>query len=98
MLETQPGTFAIDRRTTTVEANLCLNREFANTHFPPGDGERETVVARVLTHEVLNIAPEADREVVRAAARQLKKQHHPDAGRDEERFKQVVKAKEAMLD
>jgi len=72
--------------------------EFANARLPPADGEPDPVVAREPPHEVLDVAPDADEAVVRAAARQLKKKHHPDAGGDEARFKQVVSAEQSMLE
>ncbi|WP_132060323.1 J domain-containing protein [Halorussus amylolyticus] len=71
--------------------------EFANARLPPGDAATEAVVAREPPHEVLDVAPGADEAVVKAAARQLKKKHHPDAGGDESLFKRVVSAEEAML-
>ncbi|WP_135805204.1 J domain-containing protein [Halorussus marinus] len=71
--------------------------EFAAARLPSGDSEADAVVAREPLHEVLDVAPDADEAVVEAAARQLKKKHHPDAGGDESRFKQVVDAEEAML-
>ena len=71
--------------------------EFANARLPSGN-EFDAVVAREPPHEVLGVARNADPEVVHGAARQLKKKYHPDAGGDEERFKRVVEAEEAMLD
>ena len=71
--------------------------EFANARLPPGDGETDVVVAREPPHAVLDVARDADPAVVKAAARQLKKKHHPDAGGDEERFKRVVDAEQALL-
>ncbi len=72
--------------------------EFANARLPSGEEDTDAVVAREPPHEVLGVARDADPEVVRGAARQLKKKHHPDAGGDEERFKRVVDAENAMLD
>ena len=72
--------------------------EFANARLPPGDDEREAVVAREPPHETLGVAPDADRAVVKAAARQLLKKHHPDRGGDPEEFRRVQDAREALLD
>ena len=72
--------------------------EFANARLPPGDGDGDAIVAREPPHAVLGVARDADREVVRGAARSLKKKHHPDAGGNRERFKRVVDAEKAMLD
>lgn len=77
--------------------------EFANARLPPGDDARDRVVARPpadekAPHEILNVAPDADPEVVKAAARSLKKKHHPDAGGDEQRFKAIVSAESELLE
>lgn len=72
--------------------------EFANARLPPGDGETDAIVAREPPHEVLGVARDAEPEVIRGAARQLKKKHHPDAGGDEERFKEIVDAEKTLLD
>jgi DnaJ-domain-containing protein 1 len=69
--------------------------EFAAARLPPADDE--AVVASEPPHEVLGVAPDADPIVVEAAARSLKKKHHPDAGGDVQRFKQVVRAEKEML-
>ncbi|WP_134671695.1 J domain-containing protein [Halorussus marinus] len=71
--------------------------EFANARLPSGEDGTDALVAREPPHEVLDVAPDADAAVVEAAARRLKKRHHPDAGGDESRFKRVVDAEEAML-
>jgi hypothetical protein len=74
--------------------------EFANARLPPGD-EEDAVVATASAeppHEVLGVAPDAPDGVVRAAARELKKQHHPDNGGSTAEFQRVVEAEEAMVD
>ena len=73
--------------------------EFANARLPPAD--EEAVVASAgerPPHVILGVHPEATDSEVKAAARELKKQHHPDNGGDSERFKEVIEAEEAMLD
>lgn len=71
---------------------------FAAARLPPADGEATgAVAAGPAPHEVLEVSPNADTEVVKAAARSLKKKHHPDRGGDEEAFKRVLRAEEAML-
>lgn len=75
--------------------------EFAAARLPPGDGEPDAVVAEPVEpdpHDVLGVAPDADPEVVKAAARSLKKKHHPDVGGDEQQFKRVVRAEQRMLE
>ncbi|MFC4550094.1 MULTISPECIES: J domain-containing protein [Halorussus] len=71
--------------------------EFANARLPPGDSEADAVVARRPPHELLDVAPDAAEDVVKAAARQKLKEHHPDRGGDREAFQRVQEAREAML-
>jgi hypothetical protein len=56
----------------------------------PGDGRQGP-------HEILGVDPDAPDEVVEAAARQMRKKHHPDQGGDVEQFKRVNEAEEAIL-
>jgi len=65
-------------------------------------GDDEVVVADDGTtkepHEVLGVAEDADDEVVRAVARRLAANVHPDqADGDQREFKRIQEAKEAML-
>ncbi len=72
--------------------------EFANARLPPADGDQQgAVVARQPPHELLDVAPDASANVVKAAARQKLKEHHPDRGGDREMFQRVQDAKAAML-
>lgn len=74
--------------------------EFATAALPgadegivvAGDGTREE------PHEILGVAPDADPGVIKAAARELKKQTHPDNGGSYEDLQRVRDAEEAMLD
>ena len=75
--------------------------EFAAARLPPADETDDVVVAGGATqapHEVLEVAPDASSAVVKAAAREKKAEHHPDAGGDPQTFKRVVSAAEVMLD
>lgn len=73
--------------------------EFANARLPPGDEDRAMVVGRQPPHEVLGVAPDAPENVVRAAARRLAADVHPDKDDgDADEFKRIQKAKERMLD
>lgn len=78
-----------------------IESEFKTAQLPPGDGSTtEATVAppaREPAHEVLEVAPDAAAPVVKAAARSLKKEAHPDRGGDVEQFKRIVEAEEAML-
>ena len=74
-----------------------VESEFSTQALPSAD--EEVVVSDVLPpHRVLDVAADASDDVVRAAARELKKQHHPDNGGDAEAFQRVVEAEEVMLD
>lgn len=71
---------------------------FAAARLPPAEGDAVGAVAAAPPpHDVLEVSPDADTAVVKAAARSLKKKHHPDRGGDEEAFKRVLRAEEAML-
>lgn len=76
--------------------------EFAAARLPPGEEAADVVVAgdgrEEAPHEVLGVAPDADPEVIRAAARQLQKKHHPDRGGSATELQRVTDAKEALLD
>ncbi len=70
--------------------------EFAAARLPSGDNEN-AVVATAAPHEVLEVAPDADEAVVKAAFRQKAKSAHPDQGGDTAEWQQLTDAKEAML-
>lgn len=73
--------------------------EFAAARLPPGDEERAMVVGEQLAHEVLGVARDADEDVIRAAARQLKKKYHPDGAEpDQDQFQAVVRSEEDLLE
>ncbi|GGL70195.1 DnaJ domain-containing protein [Halocalculus aciditolerans] len=76
-----------------------LETEMSTQALPSGDDD--VVVAgdgRREPHEVLGVSPNAPESVVEAAARQLKKETHPDQpDGDEQAFKSVVRAEEVML-
>ena len=74
--------------------------EFANARLPPAD-EDDVVVAGAGTepaHEVLEVDPDAEPEVVKAAFRAKAKTAHPDQGGSRSEWKQVQQAKQVMLD
>jgi DnaJ-domain-containing protein 1 len=83
-----------DRPVTTGQS------EFATARLPSGN--EDAIVADSgdprQPHEVLGVDPDAPPEVVKGAARQLMKKHHPDQGGDVAEYKAVVRAQEAMLD
>ena len=76
---------------------------FAAAALPPGDTDGDVIHApdpepREEPYEVLNVSPGAPRGVVRAAARSLKKDAHPDNGGSMAELKRIEHAEEAMLD
>jgi hypothetical protein len=73
-----------------------VDAEFATARLPSGDDD--ATAASAPPHDVLNVSRDADPDVVKAAARSLKKKHHPDAGGDRETFQRIVEAEEVMLD
>jgi len=70
--------------------------EFAAARLPSGDGET-AVIATAAPHEILEVAPNADDAVVKAAYRQKAKSAHPDHGGDPAEWQRIIDAKEAML-
>lgn len=70
--------------------------EYATLALPAaGDG---AVAGEPPAHEVLGVSPDADTGVIRAAARELKKQHHPDSGGDLAEFKRINRAERKLLE
>ncbi|MFC3476300.1 J domain-containing protein [Halobacterium litoreum] len=73
--------------------------EFAAARLPPADEDSEAVVAAAEpAHEVLEVAPDADDGVVKAAYREKLKDAHPDQGGSSAEVHRIRNAKEAMLD
>jgi hypothetical protein len=74
--------------------------EFANARLPPAD-EEDVVVAGAASepaHEILEIDPNADPEVVKAAFRAKAKTAHPDQDGSRDEFQRLQTAKRVMLD
>ena len=74
--------------------------EFAAARLPPGDDADVVAGSSTATpaNEVLGVAPDAPEAVVKAAARSLKAEYHPDNGGSTDEFQEVVEAEEVMLD
>jgi hypothetical protein len=76
---------------------------FAAAQLPPGEGQSPEEVVAVEPeeppHEVLDVAPDAPDEIVKAAARQKASAVHPDNddGGDREEFKKIQDAKKQMM-
>lgn len=91
------GLYVAEKRKMETRPITTGRSEFASARLPPGDEERQSiVVADQPPHDVLGVSPDAPESVVRAAARQLKKEHHPDAGGDESEFKRIVNAEKEL--
>lgn len=73
-----------------------VSSEFETQALPTAEGG--ATPAEEPPHEVLGIDPDASDAVVKGAARALKKRHHPDQGGDQELFKAIVEAEQAMLE
>ncbi len=70
--------------------------EFAAARLPSGDGD-DPVAAAPPAHEILEVTPDADDAVVKAAFRQKAKSAHPDQGGDPAQWQRLTDAKEQML-
>jgi len=91
------GLYIREKRKMSSRPVTTGETEFANARLP--SGEEETVAADPPPHEVLDVDPDAPAAVVRGAYRAKVKQHHPDKpDGDEEAFRRVQAAREAMLD
>jgi len=75
------------RGTVTAES------EYEKLRLPSGD---EAAAPAEPPHEILGVAPDAPDGVVKAAERELLKQHHPDSGGDPEEFKRIKNAAEGL--
>ena len=88
------GQFAVpsvgEAATVTVEVTVS-----------DGQGGSDTATIDVAVepepHEVLGVASDAPESVVKAAAKQMKKEKHPDRGGSTEEFQRVVEAEEKLL-
>lgn len=66
--------------------------EFATARLPSGEDAGD-----LPPHEVLGVSPGADAETIKRAAREQKKEHHPDRGGDPETFKRITRAESVLL-
>ena len=85
----------VDRPVTTGQS------EFATARLPSGNEDAMVAAGSgeddLEPHEVLEVSPDAEPAVVKAAARQKKKTAHPDQGGSREELQRVMQAQEAML-
>jgi hypothetical protein len=79
-----------------------VESEFTTQKLPPGE-EHETEnpdddeFADNPPHKVLGVSSDAGDEEIKAAARALKKEHHPDTGGNLEKFNRVLEAEKVLL-
>ena len=91
------GLYIREKRKMSTRPVTTGEAEFANARLP--SGEADAVAADPPPHEVLDVEPDAPPETVREAYRERVQEVHPDKpSGDEERFKRVKRAREAMLD
>ena len=69
--------------------------DFAAAALPSADDD--AVAAGPPPHEVLEVAPDASEETIKAVARRKLANTHPDNGGDEAEYKRIQNAKKAML-
>lgn len=78
------------RGTVTAES------EYEKLRLPSGNGE--AIATEEPAHEILEVAPDADESVVKAAYREKVKSAHPDAGGSTSELKRIRRARELMLE
>lgn len=96
------GLYIREKRKMRDRPVVTGESEFANAALPPGDetdtaGNGAVVATPEPPHEVLGVQPDAPDSVVKAAARRLKADHHPDNGGDKDEYIRVTKAEERLL-
>jgi hypothetical protein len=80
-----------------------VESEFTTQKLPPGEEERQKAddgddgFGDKPPHKVLGVASDAEDEEIKAAARALKKEYHPDTGGDIEKFNRVLEAEKLLL-
>jgi hypothetical protein len=90
------GLYIREKRKMSNRPVLTGQDEFATARLPSGN--EGAIAGEPPAHEVLDIAPDAPEDVVKAAARAKKKETHPDAGGSTEAFQRVQRAEEVLLD
>lgn len=83
-----------------------VETEFTTQKLPPGETEEEDETttgsgdddfADKPPHKVLGVPSDAGDEEIKAAARALKKEYHPDTGGDISKFNRVLEAEKLLL-
>lgn len=90
------GLYVREKRKMEARPVTTGRGEFANLQLPSPD---DATVADPAPHAVLGVSPDAPPDVIEAAARELKRQYHPDGSDpDREQFKRVVAAETTLLE
>jgi len=93
------GLYIAEKRKMSNRPVKTGQDEFATAQLPSGDGDDAIVAtAGKEPHEVLGVAPDAPAAVVEGAYRELLKERHPDHGGSDQEFRELQRAKEAMLE
>jgi DnaJ-domain-containing protein 1 len=81
-----------------------VETEFTTQKLPPGEEDRQNDggdgdegFGDKPPHKVLGVPSGADDDEIKAAARALKKEYHPDTGGDIEKFNRVLEAEKLLL-
>lgn len=69
-----------------------IGTEFATQALPSGEDAGDAP-----PHEILGVSPDADAGTIKRAARERKKEHHPDQGGNPETFKRITRAESILL-
>ena len=79
-----------------------VESKFTTQKLPPGEADEggtagDTDFGDKPPHKVLGVASDAGDDEVKAAARALKKEYHPDTGGDIDKFNRVLEAEKTLL-
>lgn len=89
------GLYVREKRKMESRPVTTGESEFANARLPSADDD--AVAGEPPAHAILDVAPEADADVVEAAYRERIRETHPDHGGSPEAFQRVQRARDAML-
>lgn len=85
-----------ETRMQELRGTVTAESEYQKLRLPSGDGD--AIVAQRPDHEVLEVDPDASPAVIKAAAREKMKEHHPDHGGDPEMLRRAKEARDSLLE
>jgi len=85
-----------ETRMQEQRGTVTAQSEYEKLRLPPRTGEEAG--GREPPHEILRVNPDADRDEIKRAARELKKEHHPDRGGELSQFKRINRAERELLE